>query len=72
VAAGLLADAWGAADTTWWLAAVGGGYAVIWLGWSLAAVRAALIAAHGSTGPGRRTLPRRCGHWCAVPRWSAA
>jgi MFS family permease len=40
VAAGLLADAWGAADTTWWLAAVGGGYAVIWLGWSLAAVRA--------------------------------
>jgi MFS family permease len=39
VAAGLLADAWGAADTTWWLAAVGGGYGVIWLGWSLAAVR---------------------------------
>ena len=39
VAAGLLADAWGAADTTWWLAAFGGGYGVIWLGWSLAAVR---------------------------------
>jgi predicted MFS family arabinose efflux permease len=39
VAAGLLADAWGATDTTWWLAAVGGGYGVIWLGWSLAAVR---------------------------------
>jgi MFS family permease len=39
VAAGLLADAWGAAATTWWLAAVGGGYGVIWLGWSLAAVR---------------------------------
>jgi hypothetical protein len=39
VAAGLLADAWGATDTTWWLAAVGGGYEVLWLGWSLAAVR---------------------------------
>src|SRR5262249_9581886 len=38
IAAGLLADAWGATDTTWWLAVFGGGYAVIWLGWSLAAV----------------------------------
>jgi MFS family permease len=40
VAAGLLADQWDTASTTWWLAAVGGGYGVIWLGWSLAAVRA--------------------------------
>jgi len=40
VAAGLLGDAWGAAGATWWLAAVGGGYGLIWLGWSLAAARA--------------------------------
>jgi MFS family permease len=39
IAAGLLADAWGAAPATWWLAAVGGGYGVIWLAWSLAAPR---------------------------------
>jgi MFS family permease len=39
IAAGLLADAWGAAPATWLLAAVGGGYGVIWLGWSLAALR---------------------------------
>jgi MFS family permease len=37
IAAGLLADAWGAAAATWCLAAIGGGYGVLWLAWSLAA-----------------------------------
>jgi MFS family permease len=41
IAAGLLADAWGEVDATWWLAALGGGYGVAWLAWSLAAPRAA-------------------------------
>jgi len=35
IAAGLLADAWGEAAATWWLAAIGGGYGVLWLAWSL-------------------------------------
>jgi MFS family permease len=35
IAAGLLADAWGEAAATWWLAAIGGGYGVAWLAWSL-------------------------------------
>jgi predicted MFS family arabinose efflux permease len=39
IAAGVLADAWDEAAATWWLAAIGGGYGVVWLGWSLAAVR---------------------------------
>ena len=39
IAAGLLADAWGEVPALWGLAAVGGGYGVIWLGWSLAALR---------------------------------
>jgi MFS family permease len=37
IAAGLLADTWGAAAATWCLAAIGGGYGVLWLAWSLAA-----------------------------------
>jgi MFS family permease len=40
IAAGLLADACGEASATWWLTAVGGGYGIVWLIWSLAAVRA--------------------------------
>jgi MFS family permease len=35
IAAGLLADAWGAVAATWWLAAIGGGYGIVWLAWSL-------------------------------------
>ena len=35
IAAGLLADAWGEAAATGWLAAIGGGYGVAWLAWSL-------------------------------------
>lgn len=40
IAAGLLADAYGEAAATWWLTAIGGGYGLAWLAWSLAAVRA--------------------------------
>lgn len=40
IAAGLLADAYGEAAATWWLTAIGGGYGIAWLAWSLAAVRA--------------------------------
>src|SRR5262245_25569630 len=36
IAAGLLADAWGEVAATWWLAAIGGGYGLLWLAWSLA------------------------------------
>jgi MFS family permease len=36
IAAGLLADAWGEIAATWWLAAIGGSYGVLWLAWSLA------------------------------------
>jgi len=36
IAAGLLADAWGEVAATRWLAAIGGGYAIAWLVWSLA------------------------------------
>jgi MFS family permease len=39
IAAGLLADAYGEASATWWLTAAGGGYGIVWLIWSLAAVR---------------------------------
>ena len=39
IAAGLIADARGEAAATWWLAAVGGGYGLVWLLWSLAALR---------------------------------
>lgn len=39
IAAGLLADARGATEATWWLAAIGSGYGVAWLSWSLAALR---------------------------------
>jgi MFS family permease len=39
IVAGLLADGFGAASATWWLAGFGGVYAVAWLGWSLAALR---------------------------------
>lgn len=39
IAAGLLADAWGAVAATWWLAVIGGAYGVAWLAWSLAAPR---------------------------------
>ncbi|HSK05796.1 MAG TPA: MFS transporter [Kofleriaceae bacterium] len=39
IVAGLLADAFGAARATWWLAGAGCVYAVWWLGWSLAALR---------------------------------
>ena len=40
IAAGLLADAYGEVSATWWLAAIGSGYGIAWLIWSLAAVRA--------------------------------
>lgn len=40
IAAGLIADARGEGSATWWLAAVGGGYGISWLVWSLAALRA--------------------------------
>ncbi|HEX3764272.1 MAG TPA: MFS transporter [Kofleriaceae bacterium] len=39
VAAGLLADSVGPTIATWWLAAVGGSYGVIWLTWSLTGLR---------------------------------
>ena len=39
IAAGLLADAYGEAAATHWLAAVGAGYAIAWLAWSFAALR---------------------------------
>jgi MFS family permease len=39
IAAGLVADARGEASATWWLAAIGGGYGVLWLVWNLAAQR---------------------------------
>lgn len=45
IAAGLLADAWGEAAATWWLVAIGGGYGVAWLAWSLAAVRRVAVPA---------------------------
>ena len=38
IAAGLLADAYGEASATWWLAAIGGAYGIAWLAWSLGAV----------------------------------
>ncbi|HET7503599.1 MAG TPA: MFS transporter [Kofleriaceae bacterium] len=41
IAAGLLADGFGAAASTWVLCAIGGACGVAWLAWSLAAVRAA-------------------------------
>lgn len=41
IVAGLLADMFGEARATWWLAAVGGVYGICWLAWSLAAVRRA-------------------------------
>jgi hypothetical protein len=40
IAAGLLADAWGAETATWCLAALGGGYGIAWLAWSLVGPRA--------------------------------
>jgi MFS family permease len=40
IAAGILADTWDEVTATWWLAAVGSAYGVVWLAWSLAAVRA--------------------------------
>ena len=40
IAAGLLADACGEAAATRWLAAIGAGYAIAWLAWSLPASRA--------------------------------
>jgi len=45
IAAGLLADARGEVSATWWLAAVGGGYGVLWLAWSLAAAKRPVTAA---------------------------
>lgn len=39
IAAGVLADRYGEVAATWWLAAIGGGYGVAWLGWSAAAAR---------------------------------
>jgi MFS family permease len=39
IAAGVLADAFGEARATWWLAGAGGVYGTAWLVWSLAAVR---------------------------------
>jgi MFS family permease len=39
IAAGVLADAYGEARATWWLAAIGGGYGIAWLAWSLGATR---------------------------------
>jgi MFS family permease len=39
IAAGLLADAYGVVAATWWLTALGGGYGIAWLAWSLAAVK---------------------------------
>lgn len=39
IGAGLLADAYGEASATWWLTAIGGGYGIAWLAWSVAAVR---------------------------------
>jgi hypothetical protein len=50
IAAGLLADAWGASGATWWLAATGGGYGTLWLVWSLG--RRALGADPVTTAPG--------------------
>jgi predicted MFS family arabinose efflux permease len=41
IAGGVLADARGEAAATWWLAAIGAGYAVMWLTWCLALLRAA-------------------------------
>ena len=38
IAAGLLADAWGPSVASWVLTAIGGGYGVAWLAWSLAAL----------------------------------
>jgi MFS family permease len=35
IAAGVLADVYGEARATWWLAAIGGGYGIAWLAWSL-------------------------------------
>ena len=40
IAAGLVADARGEVSATWWLAAIGGGYGIAWLAWSLAGLRA--------------------------------
>jgi MFS family permease len=40
IAAAFLADAYGEDSATWWLAAIGAGYGIAWLVWSLAAVRA--------------------------------
>lgn len=39
ILAGLLADAYGEANATWWLAGIGAVYGVIWLAWSLAGTR---------------------------------
>jgi MFS family permease len=39
IVAGVLADRFGEARATWWLAGVGSVYGAAWLGWSLAAVR---------------------------------
>jgi predicted MFS family arabinose efflux permease len=39
IAAGMLADAYGEAHATWWLTAIGGGYGIAWMAWSLGATR---------------------------------
>lgn len=51
IVAGLLADAFGAARATWWLAGVGGVYGTAWIVWSLAAVRRGSPAGPGSPAP---------------------
>jgi MFS family permease len=39
IGAGLLADAYGEGAATWWLTAIGGGYGLAWLAWSLLELR---------------------------------
>jgi len=39
IVAGIMADAWGEASATWWLAVVAAIYGIAWLAWSLPATR---------------------------------
>jgi hypothetical protein len=53
IAAGVLADAYGEARATWWLTAIGGGYGIAWLAWSLGAATAKRARAGDSRHPPR-------------------
>jgi len=44
IAAGMLADRYGEVAATWWLAAIGGSYGILWFAWSATTARATASA----------------------------